>query len=946
MGSYFIRKNNDFNKRSDINKNIKLIVVIILTCLVSIIKITQVNGIDLGSIGEGSTGSYSSCGKYNGCMLHVGYNYTIIKLKEEISDHGIRYDRISATRTAYFNDNSIYNSGKYSDNFNRLRDDIKQGGELFESILSYTGVGVEEFVQNNYYIMIEPVWKVWVWPSKKTCDNKSNDCYKTSEIKDPKFWDAKTLASYVKNNYDTLTGFRSMTYDIPCLARIPGYSSNDSFCKASPSNNHDDQKHYLNMAIGENSLYGRALIYAKDVNIPSYNVKIIKADENRYKINSDVSFDLYRGDCYSGSAQRLNFSGSTNLKLYKGDYCLVEVNAPDGYIKGSNKRFSVGGNSTITVTNKRQTGSMTIEKYDTDTRDKINGAEFAIYYGSGCTGSIFKSNITVNGSRRISDIPTGNYSVKELNPPNNYQIGDTVCENIYIGYNKNESVPFFNKYTNNITIIKKDEKNNTIQSSERQATFKICSDYNCNKVLGTLVTRNGKVTSKRYPVGTYYIKEEQAPLGYEGKSGVTEVKITHGTNTVEIKNTNKCIVEFNKLINKNDMVSRLNLYNDLKEKYKFDYKNLLNLSNQTAESACTSKDVNYDVKKGCLSTSINTIDNSFSQDNLSNFTDVIKIRDKSAYCNASFKLINNLNDLNKYEFISKYNFNNIIGGEKFKAGLMVLNRTSPEVAKGILTNTCYVFNTNSKSDVDFTINYNDYIGELKFNNEQLEIDINNIKQNIVNEEINTNQNYVKLTKEIEVTYNLKPVFAVNGYGVILNKECDNCKFLGYGFASNLNQSTENDIGVPFSIKLNKLTNQLVETKNQCVYSVENDIIDKPDPNEEKLNIEFRMIDISNPFPGKAGLGRKVGSNWCDKDNCEVESNSIIKKYITDANDSYNKNKATNSLYTIRLTSETLEEIREYNSKNNYDNYNDLECDKDNKCKSKFLRDILNVSKNG
>lgn len=66
--------------------------------------------------------------------------------------------------------------------------------------------------------------------------------------------------------------------------------------------------------------------------------------------------------------------------------------------------------------------------------------------------------------------------------------------------------------------------------------------------------------------------------------------------------------------------------------------------------------------------------------------------------------------------------------------------------------------------------------------------------------------------------------------------------------------------------------------------------------------KFRIIDINNPFPGHSGTGRNIGYNW--KDVCRRE------KYITEANNSYNKN-STKAMYSIILNPSDISKIRNY-----------------------------------
>lgn len=107
---------------------------------------------------------------------------------------------------------------------------------------------------------------------------------------------------------------------------------------------------------------------------------------------------------------------------------------------------------------------------------------------------------------------------------------------------------------------------------------------------------------------------------------------------------------------------------------------------------------------------------------------------------------------------------------------------------------------------------------------------------------------------------------------------------------------------------------------------------KPKYNEPG-NIEYRVIDLKDPFPGnaaKAGSslfntnikGRKPGSNW--------NSTTVVQKEIL-------KNRGVNDdeiykltpLYEFELTPSVIKEIKEYNDKHSYDDFT-LSCKGENK----------------
>lgn len=128
----------------------------------------------------------------------------------------------------------------------------------------------------------------------------------------------------------------------------------------------------------------------------------------------------------------------------------------------------------------------------------------------------------------------------------------------------------------------------------------------------------------------------------------------------------------------------------------------------------------------------------------------------------------------------------------------------------------------------------------------------------------------------------------------------------------------------------------------CTYNVENKIQDYEKPpeggeNPQGLDVIFRQIDLKNPFPGLAGIGRLPGENWNDS--------SLIKDIITNnrgvEGDNIYFNNDVEPMYTITLDVILINKIRDYNRKvaNGYADFN-LTCQKGTgkNCKSNFIRE--------
>jgi hypothetical protein len=116
------------------------------------------------------------------------------------------------------------------------------------------------------------------------------------------------------------------------------------------------------------------------------------------------------------------------------------------------------------------------------------------------------------------------------------------------------------------------------------------------------------------------------------------------------------------------------------------------------------------------------------------------------------------------------------------------------------------------------------------------------------------------------------------------------------------------------------------------------------PSTGYSTLEYRTIDLDNPFPGQSGSGRYTGLNWCGYNeetetwNCNGNSNNeVVQEYIL-------KNRGVSGssvynlepMYSVTLTKDEISKIQGYNSSNDYDDFR-LTCNnKGEECVSSFV----------
>ena len=450
-----------------------------------------------------------------------------------------------------------------------------------------------------------------------------------------------------------------------------------------------------------------------------------------------------------------------------------------------------------------------------------------------------------------------------------------------------------------LQIIKENSSGSTITSDV--ARFNIYTNSKCTgTVYKKISTKSGSGKSEvvEIPYGTYYLKETYSPNGYVASASCERFVINSpSTKTVRFTNKTPCENDFDNKKNGGivSMADRISLYKT------YGYRNLLDMNNTSSAKACSAKTCNSTYTQSCLSGSF-VDSNAFSSDNISCYNEELLVNNiLSGYCLTSFNLENKLG-------ISNF-------GEVF-AGQLALN-TQDVVSRGVLDKKCYLFDGVSLEGTISNNFYEDYVNKITFASKPLTPIFDSGEGNKLKISNNVS-NWVEFKGSAD--YKLNEVKVEVGSG---KEDCTNCKIIGYGILSKLTDIGE--IKVDFNVDLNfnlyKFSSLKPEKKieNYCRYTAIPRIV-----KNDNLNLEFRTISIKNAFPGKSGLQRKPGDNWCT---------SLKDRVLNDRNDSFNTKKS-DPLYTIILTPEKIKKIRNYNKETEYDN--SLNCNILGVCTSEFI----------
>lgn len=388
---------------------------------------------------------------------------------------------------------------------------------------------------------------------------------------------------------------------------------------------------------------------------------------------------------------------------------------------------------------------------------------------------------------------------------------------------------------------------------------------------------------------------------------------------------------------KNDKITRIKLYQKWLSKGE-EHRNLLNFSkDMTATEACGNPS-NCDTASSCLNVSNNIRENDWSCYNrIDNQSGIL------GYCVVGFSFSKDENIPVSDITDSKYK---LIGDSFTKAGQFIFKNKF--LGASTLTQSC-IYETALNRDISVGT-YKDYVSKLSFNENEL---------TTINEDesmkLNCSSNVCK--GSITASYDLPNVYVYRLSGKKCNLTTSSCLNIGHGIISQFKDAKSKDtikidnkdyLKLPFKIEFNKKSYGVAFDKNissnSCVYSVEPEIIKYNNKPDGELSLEFRTIDINNPFPGKDGNSRNVGSNWCSR-NAEgtIEScsgipteNKTIETYIVNKNNS-NNIKQEGAKYTITLTPSIIKKIRNYNKENPYEDFNFVCNNEGNNCDSEFLK---------
>lgn len=240
-----------------------------------------------------------------------------------------------------------------------------------------------------------------------------------------------------------------------------------------------------------------------------------------------------------------------------GKYYLVETKTIDGFVLDDTPIESdlsyIDQNTKVVfagmdVTNERQKVQITVTKTDSETKEALEGAVFGLFAKEDIVNKdgkvIVKADTqierTVTGkdgkAAFTSDLPLGQYYVKEIEAPKGYVKSDKIfdVDASYQG-DKVKVIEFDAAFEN--APIKVEISKTDITGEKELPGAKLSVIDADGKLVESWISEAGKTHMiERLPVGKYTLREESAPYGYKVASDVTfEVKETAEIQKVSMK---------------------------------------------------------------------------------------------------------------------------------------------------------------------------------------------------------------------------------------------------------------------------------------------------------------------------------------------------------------------------------------------------------------------------
>ena len=604
---------------------------------------------------------------------------------------------------------------------------------------------------------------------------------------------------------------------------------------------------------------GAVGIYKYSDIVKKAKINIKKVDTNERIISSTAKFGLYTSSTCTGTPldQATTLYGWAFFEVVPKDsgstYYIKELEAPAGYSLDNSCReveMFPGQTKTLSVINNVTKTKITMKKVNQSGSVITSGvAKFGFFIDEDTCKSetnLLRDCTTNGGTCDIVVDGVGFLWYKELSAPIGY-IKDSTCRYInYSGVDQEVNVVNARRPVTKLII----RKVNSIdkQPISSAAKFAIYSNNSCS---GSPYQTNVEVigekeieinTSLNSETTWFSIKELSSPNGYIGQQTCMPIELKIGDVTTKVvENTpSTCVGKF-----LDDISSRINLYNTYPEN-----NNLLNFSIKDASQACSSIEFEQRDDTKCLSGIVGY----YSKDNTNN------LQNSYLYFNSNnvsaFTIRTNDSNGNNTFCSTNLEISNLLETDSFtaKAGMIYQPfQIYDSVAEAKLKVKCYTFDNSGEllnSEISLG-KFSDYLSDLRLGDNQLQL----LTPKYTDQSIKVNSGSEKVFTQ---QYIFPIIYLKKGTGEVSNIKCDNCIFAGTGIISKLNSNSVDWLDFSYKYKLSGdiYSTALPKNSYSCKFTSVPELV-----SNNKLNLEFRLIDVDKSFPGIKGNSRNKGIIW-------------------------------------------------------------------------------------
>lgn len=270
-----------------------------------------------------------------------------------------------------------------------------------------------------------------------------------------------------------------------------------------------------------------------------HSIKITKKASDTGALLDGAEFTLYKTSDNRQVGQAITVKGvATITNIVAGDYYLKETKAPPFYNSTIDKvpvKITVTDSPQVItkeISNDPVKHTITVTKKDADSDDLLKGAKLGLYKDE----VLVESKLTgEDGTVTFSNLLKGVYTVKEITPPTNYALTDTVLTFDFNSdkVNTTKTGEILNHKLEHIIKVTKTDSEN--KQPIKGATFALLKD---GKAIDKAVTNDqGIATFSGVIKGDYIIKEIIAPLNYILSEVELPVSIGDATSVQTINKT-------------------------------------------------------------------------------------------------------------------------------------------------------------------------------------------------------------------------------------------------------------------------------------------------------------------------------------------------------------------------------------------------------------------------